>query len=80
MTYITSKTLQEADPEVFSFIEDELVRQSNHLEMIASENFTSPAVMQAMGSVFTNKYAEGYPYKRYYGGCENADKVEQLSY
>ena len=79
MTYITSKTLQEADPEVFSFIQDELVRQTNHLEMIASENFTSPAVMQAMGSVFTNKYAEGYPYKRYYGGCENADKVEQLA-
>ena len=47
--------------------------------MIASENFTSPAVMQAMGSVFTNKYAEGYPYKRYYGGCEQADKVEQLT-
>ena len=79
MSYITSKTLQEADAEVFSFIEDELVRQTNHLEMIASENFTSPAVMQAMGSVFTNKYAEGYPYKRYYGGCENADKVEQLA-
>ncbi|WP_257125787.1 serine hydroxymethyltransferase, partial [Arcobacter porcinus] len=55
------------------------VRQTNHLEMIASENFTSPAVMQAMGSVFTNKYAEGYPYKRYYGGCEQADKVEQLA-
>ncbi|MGJ0321529.1 serine hydroxymethyltransferase, partial [Aliarcobacter cryaerophilus] len=54
-------------------------RQTNHLEMIASENFTSPAVMQAMGSVFTNKYAEGYPYKRYYGGCEQADKVEQLA-
>jgi len=79
MSYITNKTLQEADAEVFSFIEDELVRQTNHLEMIASENFTSPAVMQAMGSVFTNKYAEGYPYKRYYGGCENADKVEQLA-
>ena len=47
--------------------------------MIASENFTSPAVMQAMGSVFTNKYAEGYPYKRYYGGCEFADAVEQLA-
>ena len=47
--------------------------------MIASENFTSPAVMQAMGSVFTNKYAEGYPYKRYYGGCEFVDQVEQLA-
>ncbi|MGJ0338446.1 serine hydroxymethyltransferase [Aliarcobacter cryaerophilus] len=60
-------------------VEAELKRQTNHLEMIASENFTSPAVMQAMGSVFTNKYAEGYPYKRYYGGCEQADKVEQLA-
>jgi len=79
MNYITNQSLKEADAEVFSFIEDELERQNNHLEMIASENFTSPAVMQAMGSVFTNKYAEGYPYKRYYGGCENADKVEQLA-
>ncbi|PHO08569.1 serine hydroxymethyltransferase [Malaciobacter canalis] len=60
-------------------IQKELKRQTNHLEMIASENFTSPAVMQAMGSVFTNKYAEGYPYKRYYGGCEFADEVEQLA-
>ena len=60
-------------------IENELERQTNHLEMIASENFTSPAVMEAMGSVFTNKYAEGYPYKRYYGGCEFADQVEQLA-
>jgi glycine hydroxymethyltransferase len=64
---------------VFSIIEDELNRQTTHLEMIASENFTSPAVMEAMGSVFTNKYAEGYPNKRYYGGCEFADKVEQLA-
>ncbi|WP_412728013.1 serine hydroxymethyltransferase [Arcobacter sp. 15-2] len=60
-------------------VEKELERQTNHLEMIASENFTSPAVMEAMGSVFTNKYAEGYPYKRYYGGCEFADQVEQLA-
>jgi glycine hydroxymethyltransferase len=71
--------LETADKEVFDIIQNELVRQTNHLEMIASENFTSPAVMQAMGSVFTNKYAEGYPYKRYYGGCENADAVEQLA-
>ena len=79
MTYITNATLEQADKEVFDIIENELKRQTNHLEMIASENFTSPAVMQAMGSVFTNKYAEGYPYKRYYGGCEFADAVEQLA-
>ena len=71
--------LQNQDPEVFSIIENELVRQTNHLEMIASENFTLPAVMETMGSVFTNKYAEGYPMKRYYGGCEYADGVEQLA-
>ncbi len=74
-----SNFLKEQDKEVFDIIEDELARQCDHLEMIASENFTSPAVMAAMGSVFTNKYAEGYPYKRYYGGCENADRVEQLA-
>jgi len=74
-----SNFLEQQDKEVFDIIQDELVRQTDHLEMIASENFTSPAVMQAMGSVFTNKYAEGYPYKRYYGGCENADKIEQLA-
>ena len=79
MSYITNANLEQADNEVFSIIENELKRQTNHLEMIASENFTSPAVMQAMGSVFTNKYAEGYPYKRYYGGCEFADAVEQLA-
>jgi len=79
MSYITNISLKEADSEVFEIIENELKRQTNHLEMIASENFTSPAVMEAMGSVFTNKYAEGYPYKRYYGGCEQADKVEQLA-
>lgn len=71
--------LQEFDPEIFNLCEQELVRQTDHLEMIASENFTLPAVMQAMGSVFTNKYAEGYPGKRYYGGCEYADGVEQLA-
>ncbi len=67
------------DPEVFEAIENEYKRQNEHLEMIASENFTLPAVMEAMGSVFTNKYAEGYPGKRYYGGCEYADRVEQLA-
>ena len=79
MSFLSNANLEQADNEVFSIIENELKRQTNHLEMIASENFTSPAVMQAMGSVFTNKYAEGYPYKRYYGGCEMADAVEQLA-
>jgi len=77
--FIKNSSLQEADQEVFDLVEKELQRQTNHLEMIASENFTSPAVMEAMGSIFTNKYAEGYPYKRYYGGCEYADDVEQLA-
>ena len=74
-----SYAIEKFDPEVFEAIESELKRQTEHLEMIASENFTLPAVMEAMGSVFTNKYAEGYPYKRYYGGCEYADAVEQLA-
>jgi len=71
--------LKEYDSEIFDLCEKELERQTDHLEMIASENFTLPAVMEAMGSVFTNKYAEGYPGKRYYGGCEYADAVEQLA-
>ena len=71
--------LQEYDSEIYALCEQELERQTDHLEMIASENFTLPAVMEAMGSVFTNKYAEGYPAKRYYGGCEYADGVEQLA-
>ena len=79
MSFITNKSLKESDSEIFAMVENELHRQTNHLEMIASENFTSPAVMEAMGSVFTNKYAEGYPYKRYYGGCEFADQAEQLA-
>jgi glycine hydroxymethyltransferase len=79
MSYISNKSLKDADKEIFDIVESELERQTYHLEMIASENFTSPAVMEAMGSVFTNKYAEGYPYKRYYGGCEFADKAEQLA-
>ncbi|RXJ78948.1 serine hydroxymethyltransferase [Arcobacter sp. F2176] len=79
MSYISNNSLEQADKEIFDILENELDRQTTHLEMIASENFTSPAVMQTMGSVFTNKYAEGYPYKRYYGGCEFADKAEQLA-
>ena len=71
--------LKKVDPAVYDLVEKELHRQCDHLEMIASENFTYPAVMEAMGSVFTNKYAEGYPNKRYYGGCEFADLVEQLA-
>jgi len=74
-----SYAIETFDPEIFAAIENEKERQTDHLEMIASENFTLPAVMEAMGSVFTNKYAEGYPYKRYYGGCEYADVVEQLA-
>ena len=79
MSFLSNDNLAAADSEVFELVEKELTRQTNHLEMIASENFTSPAVMEAMGSVFTNKYAEGYPNKRYYGGCEFADGVEQLA-
>ena len=74
-----SYAIESFDPEIYEAIENELERETNHLEMIASENFTFPEVMEAMGSVFTNKYAEGYPYKRYYGGCEYADRVEQLA-
>lgn len=79
MSYISNASLEQADKEIFDIVEAELDRQTTHLEMIASENFTSPAVMETMGSVFTNKYAEGYPYKRYYGGCEFADAAEQLA-
>ncbi|MBT7442920.1 MAG: serine hydroxymethyltransferase [Methylococcales bacterium] len=67
------------DPELWSAITDEEVRQEAHVELIASENYTSPRVMQAQGSMLTNKYAEGYPGKRYYGGCEYVDKAEQLA-
>ena len=74
-----SYAIETFDPEIYEAIQNELERETNHLEMIASENFTFPEVMEAMGSVFTNKYAEGYPYKRYYGGCEHADRVEQLA-
>jgi glycine hydroxymethyltransferase len=72
-------TLDRVDPEVWSAIQKEDQRQEQHIELIASENYTSPAVMQAQGSQMTNKYAEGYPGKRYYGGCEYVDIVEQLA-
>ncbi|MCW8853721.1 MAG: serine hydroxymethyltransferase, partial [Gammaproteobacteria bacterium] len=67
------------DDELWGAIEDETRRQEEHIELIASENYTSPRVMEAQGSVLTNKYAEGYPAKRYYGGCEYVDKAEQLA-
>ena len=72
-------TLKNVDPEIFAAIQAENLRQEEHIELIASENYTSPAVMAAQGSQLTNKYAEGYPGKRYYGGCENVDVVEQLA-
>jgi glycine hydroxymethyltransferase len=74
-----SRPLYEADPEVAAAIDNEVLRQHEGLELIASENFVSEAVLEAMGSVFTNKYAEGYPGKRYYGGCEFADVIENLA-
>lgn len=74
-----NKTLKELDIEIFSSIEKEKVRQEEHIELIASENYTSKAVMEAQGSSFTNKYAEGYPEKRYYGGCEYVDIAEKLA-
>ncbi len=74
-----SLPLKAVDPEVADIIRDEVRRQASGLELIASENFVSEAVFEAMGSVFTNKYAEGYPGRRYYGGCEHVDRVEQLA-
>src|SRR5713226_7787181 len=71
--------LKQADPEVWEAIQGERRRQQQGLEMIASENYTSPAVMAAQGSVLTNKYAEGYPGRRYYGGCEYVDVAERLA-
>ena len=76
---LNSSSLQTLDPEIYAAISSEFARQQSHIELIASENFTYPAVMEAQGSVLTNKYAEGYPGKRWYGGCEFVDKVEQLA-
>ena len=73
------KKLKEFDPEIFGAIEDEFTRQRTHIELIASENFVSRAVLEAQGSILTNKYAEGYSGKRYYGGCENVDVIETLA-
>src|SRR6202008_4755082 len=79
MTNSMDRSLSEVDPEVFQAIENEERRQHEGLELIASENFVSEAVLEAAGSGFTNKYAEGYPGKRYYGGCEFTDVVENLA-
>jgi glycine hydroxymethyltransferase len=79
MAEVLTRSLAEADPEIFAAVESELLRQQRTLEMIASENFAPTSVMQAQGSVLTNKYAEGYPGRRYYGGCEHVDVVEQLA-
>ena len=73
------QNLKESDPVISNFINSEKNRQETHLELIASENFASIAVMQAQGSVLTNKYAEGLPQKRYYGGCEFVDEIEELA-
>ena len=74
-----SEDLASADPAIFDAIGKELKRQQDKIELIASENIVSKAVLEAAGSIFTNKYAEGYPGKRYYGGCEYADVVETLA-
>ncbi len=74
-----SMSIEGFDDELFQAIQDEHQRQENHIELIASENYTSPRVLEALGSQLTNKYAEGYPGKRYYGGCEFVDKAEQLA-
>ncbi|MBD2442938.1 serine hydroxymethyltransferase [Dolichospermum sp. FACHB-1091] len=79
MTKTNSDFLKNSDPTINELINQELQRQRDHLELIASENFTSPAVLAAQGSVLTNKYAEGLPGKRYYGGCEFVDKIEQIA-
>jgi len=76
---LNASPLKTLDPEIHAAIAAELARQQGHIELIASENFTYPAVMEAQGSVLTNKYAEGYPGKRWYGGCEHVDKVETLA-
>jgi glycine hydroxymethyltransferase len=77
--YQRNVLIEQTDPEIWAAIQAENARQEHHIELIASENYASPAVLQAQGSQLTNKYAEGYPGKRYYGGCENVDVAEQLA-
>src|SRR6202166_4938375 len=74
-----ARSLSKVDPAIYDLIQKETRRQDGQIELIASENFTSEAILEATGSIFTNKYAEGYPGKRYYGGCEHADIVENLA-
>lgn len=79
MAYKRSMKIADFDPELWSAMQNELLRQEDHLELIASENYVSPRILEAQGSVLTNKYAEGYPHKRYYGGCEYVDIAEELA-
>ena len=79
MNNLYTKNIKESDPEVFKTLDKELKRQQNQIELIASENIASLAVLNAQGSVMTNKYAEGYPGKRYYGGCEFVDQAEEIA-
>ena len=72
-------SLRDADPDIWAAIQNEQTRQVDGLELIASENYTSAAVQEAAGTVLTNKYAEGYPDRRYYGGCENVDVIEEMA-
>ena len=74
-----TKGIKEADPEVYGTLSRELERQQNQIELIASENIASRSILNAQGSVMTNKYAEGYPGKRYYGGCEFVDQAEEIA-
>ncbi|PKO56229.1 MAG: serine hydroxymethyltransferase, partial [Betaproteobacteria bacterium HGW-Betaproteobacteria-21] len=77
--FSSQDTLAKVDPELWAAVQAENRRQEDHIELIASENYVSHAVMEAQGSQLTNKYAEGYPGKRYYGGCEHVDVAEQLA-
>lgn len=79
MNYLSNKKLQILDPEIYHLIDREKKRQQSHIELIASENFTLPAIMESQGSILTNKYAEGYPNKRYYGGCDFVDSIEDIA-